>query len=105
MNNVENFSRQSDAKIKVLLPGGKEVTIGINVRPHWEEALNIIKEKYHIIAYTSSYESYADSVLNFLDPDKKYSEYRLYGYHCVLYNINKMKFYIKDLSIFKNFVI
>lgn len=70
MNNVENFSRQSDAKIKVLLPGGKEVTIGINVRPHWEEPLNIIKEKYHIIAY-----------------------------------INKMKFYIKDLSIFKNFVI
>lgn len=49
MNNVENFSRQSDAKIKVLLPGGKEVTIGINVRPHWEEALNIMKEKYHII--------------------------------------------------------
>ena len=27
LNNVENFSRQSDAKIKVLLPGGKEVTI------------------------------------------------------------------------------
>ena len=77
MNNVENFSRQCDAKIKVLLPGGKEVTIGINIRPHWEEALNIIKDKYHIIAYTASHESYADSVLNFLDPEKKYFEYRL----------------------------
>ena len=40
MNNIESLSRQSDAKIKVHLPGGKrEVTIGINIRPHWEEAL------------------------------------------------------------------
>ena len=103
MNNIENFSRKSDAKIKVLLPGGKEVTIGINVLPHWEEALNIIKEKYHIIAYTSSYESYADSVLNFLDPDKKYFEYRLYRCHCVSCNVNEMKFYVKDLSILEEF--
>ena len=103
MNNVENFTRQSDAKIKVLLPGGKEVTIGINVRPHWEEALNIIKDKYHIIAYTASHESYADSVLNYLDPDKKYFEYRLYRSHCVLCNVNEMKFYVKDLGILEEF--
>ena len=45
MNNVENFSRQCDAKLKVILPGGKEVTIGINIRPHWKEALDIIKDK------------------------------------------------------------
>ena len=31
---------------------GKEVIVGINIRPHWKEALNIIKDKYHIIAYT-----------------------------------------------------
>ena len=84
MNNVESFSRQSDAKIKVLLPGGKQVIVGINIRPHWEEALNIIKDKYHIIAYTASHESYADSVINYLDPENKYFEYRLYRSHCVL---------------------
>ena len=99
MNNVENFSRQSDAKIKVQLPGGKKITIGINIRPHWEKALDILKDKYHIIAYTASHESYADSVLNYLDPEKKYFEYRLYRCHCVLCNIYEMKFYIKDLSI------
>ena len=103
MNNVENFSRQCDAKIKVLLPGGKEVTVGINIRPHWEEALNIIKDKYHIIAYTASHESYADSVLNFLDPEKKYFEYRLYRCHCVLCNVNEMKFYVKDLGLLDEF--
>jgi len=103
MNNVENFTRQCDTKIKVKLPGGKEVTIGINIRPHWEEALNIIKNKYHIIAYTASHESYADAVLNYLDPEKKYFEHRLYRCHCVLCNVDEMKFYVKDLEILEEF--
>ena len=102
MNNVENFSRQGDAKIKVQLPGGKKITIGINIRPHWEQALDIIRDKYHIIAYTASHESYADSVLNYLDPEKKYFEYRLYRSHCVLCVINEMKFYVKDLGILED---
>ena len=73
VNNIESLSLQSDARVKVCLPGGKrEVTIGINIRPHWEEALSKIKKKYHIVAFTASHESYADSVLNYLDPDKKY---------------------------------
>ena len=103
MNNVESFSLQSDAKIRVHLPGGKrEVTIGINIRPHWEEALNKIKNKYHIIAFTASHESYADSVLNHLDPEGKYFEFRLYRCHCVLCIVNGMKFYVKDLKIIED---
>ena len=103
MNNLESLSKQSDAKIKVKLPGGKkEVTIGINIRPHWEEALNKIKKRYHIVAFTASHESYADPVLNYLDPNKKYFEYRLYRCHCVLCNIDDMKFYIKDLKILED---
>ena len=103
MNNVDNFTRQSDTKLKVKLPGGKEVIIGINIRPHWKEALNIIKNKYHIIAYTASHESYADSVLNYLDPENKYFEYRLYRCHCVLCSVDEIKFYVKDLGIFQDF--
>ena len=103
MNNVESFSRQSDAKIKVQLPGGgRLVTIGINIRPYWKEALNKIMDKYHIIAFTASHESYADSVLNYIDPDKKYFEYRLYRSHCVLCVVNEMKFYVKDLKILED---
>jgi len=103
MNNLESLSRQSDAKIKVHLPGGKrEVTVGINIRPNWEEALRRIKDKYHIIAFTASHESYADSVLNYLDSEKKYFEYRLYRCHCVLCVINGAKFYVKDLKILED---
>lgn len=75
MNNVESFSIECDAKIKVQLPAGRRVaTIGINIQPHWEEALKKIKDKYHIIAIIASHDSYADSVLNFLDPKNKYFE-------------------------------
>jgi CTD small phosphatase-like protein 2 len=103
MNNLESLSLQSDAKIKVHLPGGKkEVTVGINIRPNWEEALKRIKEKYHIIAFTASHESYADSVLNYLDSEKKYFEFRLYRCHCVPCSINGMKFYVKDLKILED---
>ena len=103
MNNLESLSLQSDAKIKVHLPGGKrEVTVGINIRPHWEEALKRIKEKYHIIAFTASHESYADSVLNYLDPEKKYFEYRLYRCHCVFCIVNGVKFYVKDLKLLED---
>jgi CTD small phosphatase-like protein 2 len=103
MNNIESLSRQSDAKIKVQLPGGKkEVTIGINIRPHWKEAINKIKDKYHIVAFTASHESYADSVLNYLDPNKEFFEYRLYRAHCVLCVLEEMKFYVKDLKILED---
>ena len=103
MNNVESFSMQCDAKIKVELPAGRKVaTIGINIRPHWKEALEKIKSKYHIIAFTASHDSYADSVLNFLDPKNKYFEYRLYRKNCVLCDINEMKFYVKDLKIIED---
>ena len=105
INNLEFLSRQSDAKIRVHLPGGKrEVTIGINIRPHWEEALSKIKTKYHIVAFTASHESYADSVLNYLDPNKKYFEYRLYRCHCVYCDMKKdeIRFYIKDLKILED---
>ena len=103
MNNIESLSRQSDVKIKVHLPGGKkEVTIGINIRPHWEEALNKIKNKYHIVAFTASHESYADSVLNYLDPNNEYFEHRLYRAHCVLCSVDGAKFYVKDLKILED---
>ena len=103
MNNIDSLSMQSDARIKVHLPGGKrEATIGINIRPHWEEALSKIKDKYHIVAFTASHESYADSVLNCLDPNHKYFEYRLYRAHCVLCIMDEMKFYVKDLKILED---
>ncbi len=100
---MQKTSEDKAVKNKNFIDRGKRSKYRNKYTTHWEEALNIIKDKYHIIAYTASHESYADSLLNYLEPDKKYFEYRLYRCHYVLCNVNKMKFYVKDLSILEEF--
>ena len=92
-----------DKMTNVLLPTKKEVTIGINIRPDWEKAMDYIKSKYHIIIYTASHQSYADAVLNVLDPKKKYFPYRLYRNNCVQCDVDSTKFYVKDLDSLKKY--
>ena len=89
-------------KVKVLLPNRKEIVIGINIRPHWKESLDKIKNIYNIIIFTASHRAYSDAVLNFLDPENKYFKYRLYRDSCVQYKNDNMNFYVKDLDIFKD---
>ena len=88
--------------IDVTLPSKQTVKIGINLRPNWKEALDIIKKDYVIAVFTASYQSYADAVLNFIDPNNKYFTYRLYRHHCSKVTINNTPYYIKDLSIIED---
>ena len=103
INSKENKKKKYQNVIEVILPSKKKVNIGINIRPYWKEALNLIKEKYHIIIFTASHQSYANAVLDFMDPKKEFTKYRLYRNHCVLTNLDGVKFYIKDLSIFDKY--
>ena len=89
--------------VEVTLPSKKTVKIGVNIRPFWKETLDLIKDKYHIVIFTASHQSYADAVLNFMDPEKKYSKYRLYRNNCVLNEVDGVKFYVKDLGIFDQY--
>ena len=85
--------------IEIKLPGRQEIKVGINVRPLWKQTLNLIKKNYHIVIYTASHQAYADAVLDFMDPKKKYFKYRLYRNNCSLLDIEGAKFYVKDLEI------
>ena len=89
--------------VDVTLPSKKKTKIGVNIRPHWEETMKLIKKYYQIVIYTASHQSYADTVLNYMDPQKKYTKYRLYRNHCVQVNVCGKKFYIKDLDIFDKY--
>ena len=99
----EKINKKYKHIVEVTLPSRKEIKIGINIRPNWEETMELIKDKYHIVIYTASHQSYADAVLNYMDPKKQYTKYRLYRNNCVQANVNGRKFYIKDLSIFDKF--
>ena len=89
--------------INVVLPGNVETKVGINIRPFWKKTLNLIKKYYHIVVFTASHQAYADAVLDFMDPNKKYFNYRLYRNNCSLVEINNVKFYVKDLDIFDEY--
>ena len=84
--------------VKIKLPTNKVATVGLNIRPHWKEALDLIKNHYHIVVYTASHQSYADAVLDYLDKENKYFQYRLYRNHCVQCDVDGIKFYVKDLD-------
>ena len=84
--------------VNIKLPTNKVVNVGLNIRPHWKEALDLIKSHYHIVVYTASHQSYADAVLDYLDKENKYFQYRLYRNHCVQCDIDGIKFYVKDLD-------
>ena len=90
--------------INVRIPSKNDVKIGINIRPHLKEALTEISKKYYIIVYTASDHSYANSVLNFIDPNNEFLSFRLYRNNCILAKVNSkpnLKIYIKDLNIFE----
>ena len=87
-------------EIEINLPGKQAVKVGINLRPYWKQTLNLIKKNYFIVVYTASHQAYADAVLDFMDPKKKYFKYRLYRNSCSLLDVEGAKFYVKDLDIF-----
>jgi len=100
--NITNYKNEKNI-ISVTLPSKKIAKIGVNIRPNWEEAIKRIKKLYTIVIYTASHSSYADAVLNFLDPENKYFYNRLYRSNCIDVKLNGKNFYIKDMNIFEDF--
>ena len=92
-----------DKIIEVILPTKKKVKIGINIRPHLFEAMDIIKEKYNIVIFTASHSSYTDAILKEIDPENKYFKNRLYRNNCIPIKIDEKTFYMKDLDILKKY--
>jgi CTD small phosphatase-like protein 2 len=78
---------------------GNEIYVPIFIRPGLFQFLSSLSKIFEIFVFTASKKEYADSVLNFLDPESKFIKHRFYREHCICI---KNKFYIKDLRIFLN---
>lgn len=89
--------------VEVTLSYGKKARIGINIRPYFREALEMLKENYTLVIYTASHQSYTDAVLNLIDPNRELFEYRLYRNNCIPIKIEGNNFFIKDLNIIENY--
>jgi TFIIF-interacting CTD phosphatase-like protein len=69
----------------------------VNLRPFLYESIKKLKEHCEVIIFTSSHHTYANIILDHIDPDKKLFDLRLYRSSCVL---SKENLYLKDLRIF-----
>jgi CTD small phosphatase-like protein 2 len=78
---------------------GKILKAGFNIRPFTQQCLEEVNKHYEVVVFTASHKWYADVILDYIDPEKKYIQHRLYREHCIKTTDNV---YIKDLSIFKN---
>lgn len=91
-----------EVALDVKMPCGTTVKIGINLRPFIKEVLQETLKNYIIIIFTASQKSYADAVLNYLDPDYKIFRHRLYRENCIKIKFDEDYIYVKDLRIFTN---
>ncbi len=46
------------------------VCAGINIRPYWRECLEEAAKNFQVIVFTASHQTYADAILDYLDPDR-----------------------------------
>lgn len=68
----------------------------LNIRPGAKQLLAELSENFQIMIFTASHESYADEVINYLDPKREYVQHRLYRRNCEYIDEG---YYVKDLRI------
>jgi Dullard-like phosphatase family protein len=96
---VDNIEEENPQFIIKVMIDGEEVDAGINVRPYALECLEAVNQKFEVVVFTASHQTYADAVLDFLDPDRDLIQKRLYR---TSWYETEEGIYIKDLRIFAN---
>ena len=101
-----------DVVLPIHFPNGEVVDAGINVRPYAIECLQAANEFFQVVVFTASHQSYADVVLDYLDPGRELIQARLYREHCIQpephwfldqsEGAQNLALYIKDLRIIAN---
>ena len=79
----ENASIQSDVVLPIKFPHGDIIEAGINIRSYAAEALEELSKHFEIIVFTASHSCYANVVLDYLDPQSKCIQHRLFRENCV----------------------
>lgn len=68
----------------------------IRFRPYTKVFLEVVSNLFEVVVFTASTQAYADTVLDTLDPNKKWITHRLYRPSCTL---SPSGGYFKDLSL------
>ena len=61
--------RDPDVVLPIEFPCGDIIEAAINVRPYVQRCLTNASEHYQVIVFTASHQSYADAILDYIDPE------------------------------------
>ena len=100
-NSVKNPSAEGkrfDRYLNFDNPNGTSDVYGVRFRPYLMEFINRMSKIYDLAVYTASAQDYADSVMDFIDPQRTIFAARMYRDHCL--PVGKLN--IKNMSGFPN---
>ena len=92
-------SQEPDVILEIDFPGEETVCAGINIRPYLQEMLEEANKTMQVIVFTASHQTYADAILDYIDPERTLISYRMYRQHCVQ---TPEGLYVKDLRVIRN---
>jgi len=98
-SDINSEYESSDAVISIKLDDDSSSNFNILIRPFTNEFLQFASEKFNLVLFTAGIKSYADPVVDYLDPENKYFALRLYRDSCLQFD----NFFVKDLSILNSF--
>lgn len=87
-----------DRSVTARMPSQNEKTIGFNVRPHFDDLIDSLKDDFELVIFTASHYCYASPILDDIDPQRRFKT-RLFREHCDLVNGG---IFIKNLAILKD---
>lgn len=64
--------------ISLLVRANSDIEIQINLRPGLISCLQELAKLYQLVSFTASDQVYADTILDYIDPDREYFAARLY---------------------------
>ena len=69
-------------------------------RPHLKHFLSEVSKYFNLAIFTAATKGYADTIIDYIDPNNKYFKFRLYRDACISI---QNRLYIKDLRIIKDY--
>ena len=99
---LDIYTKNSKCKSKTFSYSDENYIYYIDVffRPYLKEFLNAVSKYFDLAIFTAAMKGYADTILDYIDPNNQFFQFRLYRDACIPL---QQRLYIKDLRIIKNY--